>query len=79
MMMVSNTITNTMPIFYINQASLGFHLHTPLSPLMIIIDIVGRWPTASDLLRKSESSCAISHVPHMFLTCSSHVPYMFLY
>ena len=40
MMMVSSTVTNTMSIFNINQASLGFHLYTPLSPLMIISDIV---------------------------------------
>ena len=40
MMMASSTITNTMSIFNITQASLGFHLYTPLSPLMIISDIV---------------------------------------
>ena len=33
MMMVSSTITNTISIFNINQASLGFHSYTPLSPL----------------------------------------------
>ena len=35
MMMVSSTITNTMSIFNVNQASLGFHLYTPLSPLSV--------------------------------------------
>ena len=40
MVMVSSTITNTMPIFNINQAWIGLHLNTPLSPLMIISDVV---------------------------------------
>ena len=35
MMTVSSTITNTISIFNINQASLGLHLYTLPSPLSV--------------------------------------------
>ena len=40
MMMASSTVSNTMPIGNINQASIVFHVYTLPSPLMIKLGIV---------------------------------------